>query len=269
MKLQKYLYFLLIAVTIISCRQLKVNTPDDSKNASRKAELALIDKRLSEEYDSIKYWGEHKDVDDWSDKLEAANAKFEADLLAVLNQYTSSLFHDLNFLATTVTSPDKKLSAYSWDTQMGGTMRDFQTIFQYQVKDGIKAEKFTGIGENEEVYICTEIFSIETMNGIVYMPVTFMTLTSLYNYTSVKFLIIKDNKLIPINLINSDEDMQDNVGVEYINYYSEDRTNIPEKLIDFDSKNQILKIVRTDDKQNVINSFDNYKFNGAYFERQE
>jgi len=267
--LQLLSLLLVIAITIISCRQLKVNAPDDSKKASRKAELALIDKRLGAEQDSIIYWHEHREIDNADNNLEAANAKFEAVLLEALNKYHELLDYDFKFLDKPVTSPNKKLSAYSWDTQMGGTMRDYQTIFQYQVKDGTKAENFTDIGEDGEVYLCTDIFSIVTKYGIVYMPVTFMTESSLYYYNSVKFLVIKDNKLIPINLIKSDEDMQDNVGVEYINYYGQERTNIPEKLIEFDSKNQILKIVRTDDKQNIINAYDLYKFNGTYFENQK
>src|SRR5687767_2893590 len=72
------------------------------------------------------------------DSLEIINFRFKENLFSALNDIPETLDHDFTCLKDHIgitSSPDKNLRAYSWNTRMGGTMRDFQTIFQYEGSD--------------------------------------------------------------------------------------------------------------------------------------
>ena len=66
-----------------------------------------------------------------SDALKKALLKYgkRADILA----FPFTKFSDHAYV---VTSRDKRLRIYSWDLESGGTMHDFDNVFQYKAKSG-------------------------------------------------------------------------------------------------------------------------------------
>jgi len=253
--------------TAITAAPVKSITPQD---------FAALDKKLTAEFDSIYYWYDRRYVNDSLDDLaysrfEAANEIFLNHLQQVLNQ-PGAIDYNFKLLDEKVTitaSDDKKLRAFSWDTYMGGTMKDLRTVFQYKTLEGAATKIFMFTENNREeepeMMHCLEIFSLETKNGTVYMPHTFMTESSKYYMETVKFLRIEGAALNPVALIKTDEGLTDEYGIEYIAYYGEEGK--PEKVVDYDPKKRILNLVQTDDELNVLNTFDRYAFNGTYFEK--
>jgi hypothetical protein len=239
--------------------------------------LAMADKRLAMESDSVDYWymryrQDYKDTIAYG-RFEFFSQSFDTDLLQVLNM-PGSVDYDFKELGQRITitaSADKKLRAFSWDTYMGGTMKDLKTVFQYKTPSGSKTKIFMytedGADADPELMQCLEIFSIETKSGMVYIPHTFMTESSLYHYQTVKFLKIEGEELQYTSLLNLDRELVYSHGVEYIAYYNDESK--PKNPIEYDSKRKILSFVKTDDKQNVTNSFDRYRFNGKYFEKEK
>jgi len=247
-----------------------------SQPSSALPDFAALDNKLTAEFDSIHYWYDRRYVNDDLDTVaynhfEAANEVFLNHLQQVLNQhgaidYTFKLLDDK---ITITASADKKLRAFSWDTYMGGTMRDLRTVFQYKTTEGAATKIFTytenGGDEEPELLHCLEIFSLETNNGMVYMPHTFMPESSKYYLETVKFLKIEGNALNSVALIKTEDGLLDEHGLEYIAFW--DKDNNPGKVITYDAKKQRFSFVKTDDQQNVLNRFDRYAFNGTYFEK--
>jgi len=230
-------------------------------------DMTTIDKKLAADFEKVNRMFQQEKIDD--DSLEVANIVFETNLLKVLNDFPESLeyhFPKLSRELGIVSSPDKKLRAYSWNTNMGGTMKDFQTIFQYRDDNIVKAQLFTGEIGDEEIYYCTDIFQVKTRKGIVYMPLTFMTGTSKYHYQAVKFFKIDNGALNSASILVTEDGKVNEYGVDYIVYWNE--ADKPDKVIDYDPKEKILKFALTDDQQNVLNTFDYYKFDGENFRKK-
>ncbi|RYD93832.1 MAG: hypothetical protein EOP54_18540 [Sphingobacteriales bacterium] len=272
------LYIVLFAFLLLSCQKTGGHTAIAAAPLQSTApqDFAALDKKLTAQFDSIYYWYDRSYVNDSLDDLaygrfEAANEVFLNHLQQVLNQ-PGALDYNFKLLdekITIVASGDKKLRAFSWDTYMGGTMKDLRTVFQYKTPDGAATKIFTFTENNRdeepELMHCLEIFSLETKSGMVYIPHTFMTESSKYYMETVKFLRIEGAALNPVALIKTDEGLTDEYGLEYIAYHGEEGK--PEKVIDYDPKKRVLSFVKTDDEPNVLNAFDHYAFNGAYFEK--
>ncbi|KGO81970.1 hypothetical protein Q763_06800 [Flavobacterium beibuense F44-8] len=240
-----------------------------SYSALQAQSLEEINKQLESDIKQINYWYYEASANSKYDSLEAANIQFEKHLLKVLNNNPETLYHNFDTIIHTVSSPDKKLRAYSWDTNMGGTMRDFQTVFQYQTKNGVKAEKLTGKDNEPEdaIYWCNAIHSFKTKQQTIYIAVIYAKLSSIYSYTTVLFFTTENDSLTEIpSLIETDEN-GDTPGIEYNFLSTIDNPNAPDELIDFDPKKFILRFAKTDDDGNVTNSFNSYKFNGEYFKK--
>ncbi len=102
-----------------------------------------IDKHMSAMLDKITYWAEYNGNDDKisaSDSLSDQDDKLSKYLQKVSLKYPQTIKAQFTQAAKSglsiVTSDDHKVRFYSWDTHLGGTMRNYADRVQYQTTKG-------------------------------------------------------------------------------------------------------------------------------------
>jgi hypothetical protein len=208
------------------------------------------------------------------DKLSKAQDVFEEKLLkytkiaSTLSYKFAALDEDM-YIAT---SDDGKFRIYSWDLEDGGTMHDFDRVYQYQGADGkVYSKTDEPTEEGGGGGFVTDIFTLDTKNDKVYIVcATFIGSTS-DNYQSADLYKIEGDKLDDkVNLIKTKSGLTNTLGFEYNFFSVVDREERPVRLISFDKKTKTLKIpVVIEDKEfpngRVTKKFISYQFNGTYF----
>ena len=115
------------------------------------------------------------------EKLSKNNADLKAKLIkygkrADVLRFPFSKLNDKMYVAT---SKDGRLRIYSWDTETGGTMHDFDNVFQYKGKGG-KVYTWSEDADDESRSCFITTISTDTASGPIYLGVsTFIGSTSL------------------------------------------------------------------------------------------
>jgi hypothetical protein len=235
---------------------------------------AQIEKELVSAIKDVQKYSNYGENSD-DEKLTKANEVFQAKLLkytktASTLQYKFSELSDLLYVAT---SDDGKFRIYSWDMEDGGTMHDYQSVYQYVGADG-KIYSMTDETKGEEggagsfVY---DIFTVDAKNGKIYIACSTFIGSTNDHYQSANLYRIKGKVLEnKVKLIKTKSGLTDSLGFEYNFFSVVDREERPVKLIKYDKKTQTLKIpVVINDKEfpngKVTDKFISYKFDGAYF----
>ena len=171
------------------------------------------------------------------------------------------------------TSKDGKFRIYSWDTQTGGTMRDFENVYQYR-------------GDNGKVYVSVlprskkggvrgfshQIFQLDTGNRHVYLAnFTFIFSTSAIRQELSVFGVDGRNLNANLKLIQTKTGFHNSVGFDYDFFSVVNRPERPITLFHFDDAARSFRFpVVLDDKKfvnggRVTDKFITYRFNGRYF----
>ncbi len=211
-----------------------------------------------------------------SDLLEKANDDFKAKML----KYTKTAstlkykFGELQKEITIKTSEEGKFRAYSWDRLDGGTMHFFETVYQFQAKDGKVYSQAVKTEEGNAGGFVNDIFSIETKLGNIYLVCSYAIGSTQDRYEGVGLLKIDGNNLNDkVKLFKTKSGLTNSIGFSY-NFFSVlDKKRDNDDLILYDKKTKVLKIpVVIEDKEfgngRVTDKFISYKFNGTYFVKQ-
>jgi hypothetical protein len=208
-----------------------------------------------------------------SDLLAKANDDFKAKVLEY-TKVASTLKHKFGELSKEITirtSEDGKFRAYSWDRLDGGTMRFFETVYQFQGKDGKVYSQAVETEEGNAGGFVQNIFTTETKLGNVYMVCSYAIGSTQDRYEGVGLFRIDGNKLNDnVKLIKTKSGLTGSIGFGYNFFSVVDRKERPIDLIFYDKKTKVLKIpIVVEDKEfmngRVTDKFISYKFNGAYF----
>jgi hypothetical protein len=208
-----------------------------------------------------------------SDLLAKANDDFKAKVL----EYTKAAatlkykFAELDKEITITTSEDGNFRAYSWDRLDGGTMHFFETVYQFQSKDGKVYSTGIETEEGNAGGFVQNIFTAETKLGNVYLVCSYAIGSTQDRYESVGLFRIDGNKLNDnVKLIKTKSGLTNSIGFGY-NFFSVlDKKKNSDDLIFYDKKTKVLKIpIVVEDKEfmngRVTDKFISYKFNGTYF----
>lgn len=234
---------------------------------------AQIEKSLLASLDDVAKYGNYTGT--WDDvKSEKANKQIKDTLIrngkrADVLRYAFKKLKDRMFVAT---SADGKLRVYSWDTDTGGTMHDYASVYQYQGKSGkVYAWSDYGEGEDGGGAFTTEIFDVPAKTGTIYLLTsTFIASTSL-NGQSISSMKIDGERLDrKARLIKTASGLTNNVGFEYDFFTVVDRPERPIKLFKFNAakKEFSFPVVIEDEKTpqgRVTDKMITYRFNGTYF----
>ncbi|MEO5859796.1 MAG: hypothetical protein ABIR33_12695 [Pyrinomonadaceae bacterium] len=233
-----------------------------------------IEAGLLKRLDSLAKWSNYVGSSDY-EKLETENELLRNDLLkfgkipATIG-YAFPKLQEKMFIAT---SSDGRLRIYSWDRETGGTMHDFEAVFQYRGRSG-KVYTWTEARDDEDYsagVFYHDIFQANSAAGPVYLAIsTFIGSTSLagQNVNAVK---INGEKLEPkAKVFRTAEGLTNTIGFGYDFFSVVDRPERPIKLFKFEVGKMELSfpIVIEDDKTSlgrVTNKFITYRFNGTHF----
>ncbi len=237
---------------------------------------AQIEKELVAALKDIKKSSFNESNND-GERLSQANDVFVEKLLKYTKipatlQYKFTQLNKLIFIAT---SDDGKFRIYSWDTETGGTMRDFSRVYQFQGADGKVYSKTDEVNEEEEGggagSFVTDIFTVDSKDGKIYIVCSTLIASTKDIYQSANLYKIKDDTLIDkVKLFKTKSGVSDSLSFEYDFFSVVGHKERPIRLILYDKKKNWLKIpLIINDKKfplgRVTNKFINYKFDGTYF----
>jgi hypothetical protein len=152
------------------------------------------------------------------------------------------------------TSKDGRFRIYSWDTQTGGTMHFFKTIYQYQ--------------KGDPGHFYSEIFTLKSKKKRYYLGIA----NAIYSTKDVgqsiqAFELTSSGLNDSIQLMKTPDGMSNSLDL-YFDFFSVvDRPERPVAVIKYNEKKKIISISSTNDKNEIIPGNASYVFNGEYFER--
>jgi len=207
-------------------------------------------------------------------KLYAANR----DLKAALMKGGSSLatlkyaFPALKEMYV-ATSKDGKFRIYSWDMETGGTMHDFDSVFQYQGMSG-KVYTWSETDEDESAgSFYSQIFQVQGPKGAIYLANGNFIGSSSYGGQSLQAFVVNGEKLDrKPKVIRTSEGMTNSISFAYDFFSVVDRPERPVRLFTFDAvKKQFSFPVVIEDEETpqgrVTSKQITYRFNGRGFSR--
>lgn len=205
------------------------------------------------------------------DSLTKANEVFTQSLLKhTKNPLTlKHKFTELDKLLIMATSEDGKFRVYSWDTEDGGTMHNFNKIYQYQAADG---KVYSRLDDNNEgAPFVHKIQTLDTKNGKVYLVFSTGIGSTKFRYDTVNLYKISGNALDDkVKLIRTKEGLTNKISFTYDFFSVVDEPERPIDLILFEKATNTLKIpIVLETKEfpdgAVTKRFISYKFNGTNF----
>jgi hypothetical protein len=164
-----------------------------------------------------------------------------------------------------VTSADGLFRIYSWDTWLGGTMHDFNDIFQF--KSGHKIySTFLSKTEGDFGTYFTSIYTLNTNSKTYYLAVGGGSESTKNAYEKVSVYTISNDTLNDkVKLIKTRSGLNNSISFEYDFFSVADR---PERgLIKYDTDKRTLYIPVVLENGKVTNGYILYQFNGQYFEK--
>lgn len=206
--------------------------------------------------------------------MENENEIFNQKLLDYTSKQPLTITYDFNELQkehlTIASSADKQFRIYSWDTRLGGTMRDFENIYQYQADNKVHSKSLSDKRkEGDPGSWFSEIFTLDTNNRKFYIGYFHAIYSTSDAYQGIKLFDIKDSILNDtLHLIKTKTGIRNELGFDFNFFSVVERKERPVKLIYFDSFTKTIKIPFVADKGKVTNKFIMYKYTGQYFERQ-
>ena len=208
-------------------------------------------------------------LDDANKKLKAAIVKYGA--LPAMLGYGFPRLKDKMFVAT---SRDGKFRIYSWDTETGGTMHDFDNVFQYRSSGGsVHTHVAAASSESGAGSFYTQVFQVDTPDGRVYLANSSgIYSTSLAGQALEAYRIDGDKFVSNVKVIRTPSGLKGSVRFSYDFFSVVDHPERPVKLFFFDETKRSFRfpVVIADRKTpqgRVTNRFITYRFNGKYFEK--
>ncbi len=233
---------------------------------------SLVENRILGHLKNLEKWSAYGGSSDY-DKLEAENAALKKQIMGFAGKSgtLSYGFPKLQGKMFIATSADRKLRVYSWDRETGGTMHDFESVYQYRGRSG-KVHTWTASRDDESAgTFCTQVFGFPSANGTIYLTAsTFIGSTSLSGQ-SIDVVRIDGDKLNTTGkLIRTSEGLTNSISFSYDFFSVVDHPERPIKLVFFDAGKKEFRfpVVIEDDKTpqgRVTKKFITYRFNGKYF----
>lgn len=162
------------------------------------------------------------------------------------------------------TSKDGKLRFYSWDTQMGGTMKNFAQIIQFQSNG-----KVITISNNSDrdAYFVSKIFDVNLNNKKYYLIISNGIFSTKDASQAVQAFRIENSKLIDTDKIfKTKKETLNRIESSFDFFSVVNRPERPLELITFDDKSNSIYIPFVNEKGEVTSKRLVYQKKGNYFE---
>ena len=238
---------------------------------SQTTTIEQIENDLHKSYQKILFYRLGTDSIFW-DSLEIENKIFRNKLEQYTSKFPLTLTCNFDSLLKDnidiVTSDDKLFRIYSWNTFLGGTMKDFGNVFQYKAADKVYS-KIAYDSAEEDVYIpfYSHIFTLKANGKSYYLAVNNGIYSTKDASQSIKIFTIENNSLNDtMKIIKTEEGLVNSIDV-YFDFFSViDKPERPLRLIKYDAKNKIIYIPVILGNGEVTDRYTLYQFTGQYFE---
>lgn len=171
-----------------------------------------------------------------------------------------------------VTSRDGRFRVYSWDIESGGTMHDFDNVYQYRGKSGrvytwTRTEDIEG-GAGSFYH---QLFQTDTPSGPIYLGVsTFIGSTSLAGQTISAYKINGEKLDTNVRAIKTRSGLTSSISFGYDFFTVVDHPERPVRLFSYDDAKKSFRfpVVIEDSRTpqgRVTNRYITYRFDGKYF----
>ncbi|HAO06180.1 hypothetical protein [Chryseobacterium mucoviscidosis] len=203
--------------------------------------------------------------DDYDGK-ESQSLHFSAEFKKFISENPETLlynFKNLNNKVSIITSEDKKLRFYVWDTELGGTMKSFDQIIQYSSNGKVKT--IYNKEQSDTPYFISEIIKVPLNNQMYYLVISngiFSTkdmAQAIQAFTIRKDLLIDSDKIFKTKTTTLNK-----IQVDFDFFSVVDRPERPLKLITFEKDKLYIPIVNKDGV--VSKKFLVYQLNNNYFQ---
>ncbi len=207
------------------------------------------------------------------DSLNYFSDLFTEELKSLLSnpktlKYTFKLLSDER-ICTVKTSKDKLFRIYSWDSQLGGTMRFFNVIYQYKTDNGVKTQSIQ-LGEGDPAWFCSDLFTLKTKKNTFYLAI----INGIYSTKDVSqsiqaFELTNTGVNDSILLMKTSDGLKNSLDLAYDFFSVVDRSERPVAVIKYDTKKKIISISMTNEKGEIVSGYTSYQFNGSHFEPKQ
>ena len=222
-------------------------------------------------------------IDDWkahqNESSAAGNGSLEkanADFAQKLKKYTSLYPFTITQKFTSLTaahlaiagSSDGLFRIYSWDTGLGGTMHDFDNVFQYKVNN----KPLSGYNpadsaeEGHPTFSFSNIYTFKANDKTYYLAVYNGIFSSKDVGQGIRVFAIENGKLNDnVKLIKTKTGFRSNLFYDY-DFFSVVDWKVRPSIFFYDASKTIL-VPLVDSTRQMTHKYIAYKFGGRYFER--
>lgn len=209
-------------------------------------------------------------IDSELDSLLYYSDLFSSRVLSDLKRNPSTIecnFKTFNdFIGSVVTTSDGLFRIYSWDTQTGGTMRNYKNLYQFKSGNKVYAKEID-YGEGDMGTYFTDVYSLVSNNRTYILAFASGTESSRYSYEFITVFSVSDSTLNDkIQLFKTSNGIKSSFNFEYDVSSIENRPEGQNHLIKFDKDKKILYVPIILEDEKFTNKYVAYKFTGQYFE---
>jgi hypothetical protein len=235
-----------------------------------------VEADLNKAYWKIDYWDQRKNDTTVQafDSVEKANDLFSKKLAWYTNKYAFTINYPFKSFAgprnvNIVTSTDGLFRIYSWDTETGGTMHDFENVLQYKsgnVVHSIRDRDTATVYHDTYYYHYSHLYTVKASGKTYYLGVYYGIFSSKDRELGIKAFSIENGKINDkVKLFKTPSGMNNIISCDYDLFTTTDKIGEPDIL--FDPVKKIIGIPVIVDNDAVTKRHIWYRFNGQYFER--
>jgi len=238
-----------------------------------------IEADLSRSFKRINYWNDKTRADTtgnliYEDSLENANEIFAKKIKKYTAKYPATITQPFISLKKDgldiFTSADELFRIYSWETWLGGTMRDFANVFQYKTGISTTSVYVHTDGSDAQPYtpFYTNLYTFKVNYNTYYLGVYDCIYSTKDAGTGIKIFDIENGKLNDnVKLIKTASGLHSKIYYDYDFFSVVDIDFKKRPTIYFDADTQTIHVPLVDGNGKVTHEFITYKFTGKYFEK--
>lgn len=201
------------------------------------------------------------------DSKEASSLKFSSEFKKFISENPETLTYNFKKLnnkkVDVITSEDKRLRFYVWDTELGGTMKSFDQIIQYSSNGKVKT--IYSKDQSDTAYFVSKIIKVPINNQTYYLVISNGVFSSKDQAQAIQAFTIRNDKLIDSDKIfKTKTNILNKIQVDFDFFSVVDRPERPLKLIKFEKDKLYIPVVDKEGK--VSDKFLIYQLNNNYFQ---
>jgi len=202
------------------------------------------------------------------DSLGEENDKFSKTLIDYTSKFPSTITQQFKSFYDSglgiVSSADKRLRIYFWDTGMGGTQVDYSNVIQYKKGQKTNSNEVVWKENTRKTPAYDTIYTLKRNKRTYYLAIYTAKMSSQEYIHGVQVFSIENDTLNDnVKLIKTSAGLHSMLEFSYVEDY---QGNDGAEIL-YDEKSAILKIPVVLENGKANGNYITYKFTGQYFER--